>query len=55
MESFYDKAYYQQPCRVTYKTMRGSVTRYGGYGLIARMEEAGRLIGAWSTSTGKAF
>ena len=45
--------YYKQPARVMYRTKRGTVMRLGGYGLIARMRDAGRLIAAWSTSTGK--
>ena len=49
------KSYYSAPCRVMYRTARGSVVRLGGYALIARMRAEGRLVGAWSTSTGKAF
>ena len=45
--------YYKQPVRVMYRTVRGNVMRLGGYGLIARMRGTGRLIAAWSTSTGK--
>jgi len=47
------KSYYSAPCRVAYRTKRGVVLRLGGYGLIERMKQEGRLIGAWSTSTGK--
>ena len=47
--------YYKQPVRVMYRTTRGNVMRLGGYGLIACMRDAGRLIAAWSTSTGKEF
>ena len=52
---FYKNEYYRQPCRVMYSTKRGNVVRFGGYGLIKRMRESGRLIAAWSTSTGKVF
>jgi len=47
--------YYKQPVRVLYRTKRGTVMRLGGYGLVARMRAAGRLVAAWSTSTGKGF
>ena len=50
---FYDKEYYQQPCRVMYHTKRGVTQRLGGYALIQKMREAGRLVSAYSTSTGK--
>ena len=52
---FYDEAYYQQPCRVIYRTKRGITQRLGGYALIAKMSDAGRLVAAYSTSTGKKF
>ena len=45
--------YWNSPCRVMYRTKAGARTSLGGYGLIARMRAAGRLIAAWSTSTGK--
>lgn len=48
-------SYYNSPCRVLYQTKRGTVSRLGGYDLIHRMREQGRLLGAWSTSTGKAI
>ena len=50
---FYKEDYYRQPCRVSYRTKAGTTSRLGGYALIARMRNSGRLIGAWSTSTGK--
>ena len=52
---FYDKEYYQKPCRVMYHTKRGVTQRLGGYALIQKMREAGRLVSAYSTSTGKKF
>ena len=45
--------YWDQPCRVMYRVKNGTRTTRGGYGLIARMQREGRLIAAWSTSTGK--
>lgn len=48
--------YYNQPCRVSYRIKGGARrTTLGGYGLIARMRAEGRLIAAWSTSTGKSL
>jgi len=47
------KNYYHNPCRVLYKTKTGKRASLGGYGLIERMRKEGRLIAAWSTSTGK--
>jgi hypothetical protein len=47
--------YWFAPCRVAFRTKAGVRVRLGGYGLIARMREEGRLVGAWSTSTGKAL
>lgn len=47
--------YWRAPCRVMFKVKNGTRTRLGGYDLIARMRAQGRLIAAWSTSTGKAF
>jgi len=49
------KTYYNSPCRVLYKTKTGSRASLGGYDLIERMRKEGRLIAAWSTSTGKAL
>jgi hypothetical protein len=40
---------------VAFKTKTGVRIRLGGYGLVARMRDEGRLVGAWSTSTGKAL
>lgn len=49
-------AYYRQPCRVCYRRADGRrVSRLGGYGLIERMRAAGRLIAAYSTSTGRSI
>ncbi len=47
------KNYYSSPCRVLYKTENGLRASLGGYNLIERMRKEGRLIAAWSTSTGK--
>ena len=44
-----------KPCRVLYKIKNGKRCTLGGYALIAKMEKAGRLLGAWSTSTGKSI
>ena len=49
------KNYWDSPCRVLYKTKNGLRASLGGYGLIERMRKEGRLIAAWSTSTGKAL
>jgi hypothetical protein len=40
-------------CRVAFRTKTGVRIRFGGYGLVARMRREGRLVRAWSTSTGK--
>ena len=49
-------AYYRQPCRVCYRRADGRiVSRLCGYGLIERMRAAGRLIAAYSTSTGRSI
>jgi len=45
--------YWSAPCRVAFKTRKGVRIRRGGYGLIARMRTEGRLVAAWSASTGK--
>jgi hypothetical protein len=47
--------YWSAPCRVAFRTKTGVRIRLGGYGLVARMRDEGRLIGAWCTSTGKAL
>jgi hypothetical protein len=47
--------YWSAPCRVAFRTKTGVRIRLGGYDLIARMRREGRLVGAWSTSTGKAL
>ena len=45
--------YYDAPCRVMYRITSGRTrTTLGGYDLIKRMRDSGRLIRAWSTSTG---
>jgi hypothetical protein len=41
------------PCRVAFRTKTGVRIRYGSYALVARMRREGRLVRAWSTSTGK--
>jgi hypothetical protein len=45
--------YYDSPCRVMYRIAGGKHrTTLGGYDLIKRMKDSGRLIRAWSASTG---
>lgn len=44
-----------KPVRVYIKTSTGNRTYYGGYHLIKKYKESGRLICAYSTSTGKSF
>ena len=47
-------AYYRLPCRVCYRRADGHrVSRLGGYSLLERMRATGRLIAAYSTSTGR--
>jgi hypothetical protein len=54
MKSNRDK-YWSAPCRVAFRTKTGVRIRLGGYALIERMRKERRLVGAWSTSTGKAL
>lgn len=43
-----------QPVRIRIKCADGvNRTYYCGYGRIKKYRDTGRLIGAWSTSTGK--
>ena len=45
--------YYDAPCRVMYRITGGRTrTSLGGYDLVKRMRDSGRLIRAWATSTG---
>jgi hypothetical protein len=45
--------YYESPCRVMYRIAGGRTrSTLGSYDLIKRMRDSGRLIRAWSTSTG---
>lgn len=44
------------PVRIYIRCKDGLNRRYyGGYALIAKYRSTGQLIGAWSTSTGKAL
>lgn len=46
--------YYRQPVRILTRLANGrSRMRLSGYDAIKRAREAGTLLGAWSTSTGK--
>lgn len=45
--------YYRSPCRVVFKVKNGYRARLGGYQLIDKMRSEGRLIAAYSMSTGK--
>ena len=53
MKTIATNNYWSSPCRVMYRIAGGRTrTTLGGYDLIKRMRESGRLIRAWSTSTG---
>jgi len=49
------RQYYRRPVRIMIRTRTGYRTRYCWYDAIARAREAGVLVAAWSTSTGKAL
>jgi ribosomal protein L16/L10AE len=43
------------PVRIRIKTSTGNRTYFGGYHLIAKYRDLGRLVCAYSTSTGKSL